>query len=250
MPENSLFFDAIIAARSVMLSEEQALEGATTLSLETQIDMAESDVLSYIENDFPGFVKILRHLSKEDQELLLGYYVISKTQTSLAPIHGLTQTICSAHIRAAMRKMGTYIIFGPPTPEIMAPIFIEAELEGLLKKTDGTVVPLSEVVALYAKTRSYQRVAEVLGLRRPEVRRVMRSAQKVLAARSGIKAKAISAYLLDLIDKSSASGKGPSQRKLAKQGDLYVRTPAILGKFRIDVTDPDFNQVFVSRANR
>ncbi len=244
MAENSLFFEAIVAARSVLLDDETALEGGTTVSLETQSDMAESDVLTYIEDHFPDFLQNLRFLSKEDQELLFGYYVLAKTQTSLALLHRSTQTLCSARIRLAMQKMGTFIIMGPPTAETMSGLFADCHLENLL------AVPLSQVVELYAKTRSFQRVAEVLSLHRPEVRRVMSLATKVLSEADDTRKKAIGAYLFDLIDKASASGHGFSRRKMAKQGNVYVRTPDLLGDFRVDVTSTDFDQVFVSRANR
>lgn len=242
--ENSLFFEAIVAARSVLLDDETALEGATTVSLETQTDMAESDVMTYIEDHFPDFLVNLRYLSKEDQELLLGYYVLAKTQTSLAMLHRSTQTLCSARIRLAMQKMGTFIILGPPTAEVMSALFTECNIENLLS------VPLSKVVEMYALTRSFQRVAEVLNLHRPEVRRVMSLATKVLSDSSDTRKKAIGAYLFDLIDKASASGQGFSRRKMAKQGDVYTKTSDLLGEFRIDVASPDFDQIFVSRANR
>ena len=243
MAENSLFFEAIVAARVILLDEETALEGGATLSLETQ-DMAESDVLTYVEHNFADFLRNLRFLSKEDQELLLAYYVLAKTQTALAKLHGSTQTLCSSRIRLAMRKMGTYIILGPPIAETMREPFTAAGLENLLP------VPLSQVVELYSKTRSFQRVAEVLMLHRPQVRRIMSQASKTLSKSLDTRDKAIGAYLSDLIDKASASGQGFSRRKMAKQGDIYVTMPALLGEFRIPVTATDFDQIFVSRANR
>src|ERR1700733_6088096 len=104
MAENSVFFEAVVAQRSMLLDDETALEGCTTVSLETQSDMAESDVLTYIEGNFPEFIRNLRYLSKEDQELLLGYYVLAKTQATLAVLHRSTQTLCSARLRMAMQK--------------------------------------------------------------------------------------------------------------------------------------------------
>jgi hypothetical protein len=140
--------------------------------------------------------------------------------------------------------MGTYIILGPPIAETMREPFTAAGLENLLP------VPLSQVVELYSKTRSFQRVAEVLMLHRPQVRRIMSQASKTLSKSLDTRDKAIGAYLSDLIDKASASGQGFSRRKMAKQGDIYVTMPALLGEFRIPVTATDFDQIFVSRANR
>jgi hypothetical protein len=221
--------------------------------------MVESDVLTYIEDNFPEFLATLRYLSKEDQELLLGYYVLAKTQTSLALLHRSTQTLCSARIRLAMQKMGTFILMGPPTVDLMSEHFSitvpvtdpedhetthDVALENLL------AVPLSKVVDLYSRTRSFQRVAEVLNLHRPEVRRVMSLATKVLGESGDRRKKAIGTYLFDLIDKASASGQGFSRRKMAKQGDLLITTPTIFGDFRVDVSHVDFPQLFTSRANR
>lgn len=73
MSENSLYFEAIVAHRSLMLDPEEAPRGDITLSLETQPDLApgEQDIPSHIEGHFPEFLSNLRHLSKQDQELLL-----------------------------------------------------------------------------------------------------------------------------------------------------------------------------------
>jgi hypothetical protein len=242
--EQSSYFEAVVAQRSVLLDEETALEGGTTISLETQTDMAESDVLTYIENHFSDFMRNLRYLSKEDQELLLTYYVLAKTQADIAVLHRSTQTLCSARIRMAMRKMSTFILLGPPTEESLRGVFLEAQIEDLLPK------PLSRVVDLYSKTRSFQRVAEVLGLHRPEVRRVMIQASKVLAAGTDTRHRAIGAYLFDLTDKASASGQGFTKRKRAKQGHMYMTDPSVLGQFRVRTSDPGFGSIFVSRANR
>jgi hypothetical protein len=57
-------------------------------------------------------------------------------------------------------------------------------------------------------------------------------------------------YLSGRQDKTSGAGRGASNRERAKQGHIYRVDPAILGQFRIDVTDPDWNQTFYPKANR
>ena len=251
MPEISPYFDAVIAARSMLLDEWSALEGTTTVSLETQTELGEADIFSYIEENFVQFLQTLRYLSKEDQELLLSYYILAKTQTTLAILHRSTQTLCSARIRMAMQKMGTFILLGPPTAELTSKVFTELGLEQSLKSPDTeAVVPLSQVVDLYAKTRSFQRVAEVLQLHRPDVRRVMSQTSKQLLESQDIRHRALGAYLFDLTEKASASGKGFSKRKLAKQGSIYCRDSDLLGDFTVNVAHADFDQLFISRANR
>ncbi len=75
-------------------------------------DMAHSDVLTFVRNDFSGILRNIRYLSKEDQELLLGYYIIGKNQTNLAVIHGSTQSICSLKINMAILRLSFFLLCG------------------------------------------------------------------------------------------------------------------------------------------
>ena len=65
MSENTPYFDSITSARAMLLDEEDQLEGTTTISLETQADLAEEDILSFINDNFDRFLKTLRFLKKE-----------------------------------------------------------------------------------------------------------------------------------------------------------------------------------------
>jgi hypothetical protein len=49
-----------------------------------------------------------------------------------------------------------------------------------LKLEHSLTQPLSNIVEMYAMTRSFQRVAEVLSLHRPDIRGVMSIASKAL----------------------------------------------------------------------
>jgi hypothetical protein len=61
---------------------------------------------------------------------------------------------------------------------------------------------------LYEKERSFQLIADMYRLHRPDIRRAMRAATEALSAESGSREKAVAAYLEGLLDKSSASGTG------------------------------------------
>ena len=61
---------------------------------------------------------------------------------------------------------------------------------------------------------------------------------------------ALGAYVHSLIDKANPSGTGYSKRKVSKLGHIYRSDSPILGEFRVNVQDRDFDQWFVSRANR
>jgi hypothetical protein len=245
MSENTPYFDSITSARAMLLNEEDQLEGTTTISLETCGDLAEEDILTYVQENFAEFLRMLRFLKKEDQELLLSYYLLSKTQNTLAIIHKSTQTVCSFRIRMAVKVLGTFIMMGEPTAEKMHFILDKAGVEKGLEK-----VELSRVVELYAKTRSFQRIAEIYGLHRPDIRRAMSRASKQLMESKDAHEHAIGAYIHSLIDKANPSGTGYSKRKVSKLGHIYRVDPPLLGEFRIKVESPDFDHMFVSRANR
>jgi hypothetical protein len=104
--------------------EEGALYGAQLISAETDPDVQrEQDIFIFIKGNFAAFLNYLRNLSLRDQELLLAYYCLRKTQTLLAPFFQTSQTLCSARMRAAVRAMCAYIVFGgQPTEERMRPI--------------------------------------------------------------------------------------------------------------------------------
>lgn len=246
MAETTPYFDSITSARALLLDEEEQLEGCTTISLETCADLAEEDILTYVQENFAEFLRRLRFLKREDQELLLSYYLLSKTQNTLAVIHKSTQTVCSFRIRMAVKTLGTFIMnMGEPTVEKMHDVFEKAGVENSLEK-----VPLSEVVALYAKIRNFQKIAEQYKLHRPDIRRAMSRASKQLMDSRNADEHALAAYVHSLIDKANPAGQGYSKRKAAKLGHLYRVDPDILGQFRMRVEDPSFEHMFVSRANR
>ena len=251
MSENTPYFDSITSARAMLLDEDEQLEGATTISLETQADLAEDDILSFIGDNFDRFLKTLRFLKKEDQELLLSYYLLSKTQNTLAIIHKSTQTVCSFRIRMAVRTLGTFMLVGgEPTEELLHEVFEKAGLENSLEKEGHPAPALSKVIMEYVRCRNFQQVAVHFGLHRPDVRRAMSRASKALMDSKEGKEAAVAAWTHSLIDKVSPVGPGFSKRKAQKMGHLYRRDSDLLGKFRLDIEDPDFSQMFVSRANR
>jgi DNA-directed RNA polymerase specialized sigma24 family protein len=230
--------EAAVVARSMKLHVDSALKGDATVSLETQ-DLADSCVRTFIEGNFPEFLRIIQNLSDEDRDLLLGYYVLGKTQADLAAIHRIPPTICSSKIRAALQRVGHIIMNGSPTLESLKETF---EVAGLEESHLG--VPLSQVAMHYREHKSSQRAAELLGLHGPEVRRVMKAACEKLKESKNQREIATGAYLSGLIERASNNKRRVARRKLARSSGITIKTPAILGQFRVDVTDPDFDQLF------
>ncbi len=246
--ETTPYMESIAASQSIEHfndDPEGSLEGSTLISLETCEDLTEEDILTYVLENFAEFLRMLRFLKKEDQELLLSYYVLSKTQNTLAVIHKSTQTVCSFRIRMAVKTLACFIMMGEPTVERMHEILESAGLEHGLEK-----VNLSEAIDLYSKTRSFQRIAEVHGLHRPDIRRAMSRASKQLMEAKDAPQHALGAYIHSLIDKANPSGTGFSKRKMQKLGHIFKKDSDLLGEFRIPVEHPDFGQMFISRANR
>jgi len=137
------------------------------------------------------------------------------------------------------------LVGGEPTEELLHEVLDKAGLENSLDKA-----PLSKVIMEYVRCRNFQQVALHFGLHRPDVRRAMSRASKALMDSKDGKEAATAAWVHSLIDKVSAVGVGFSKRKAQKMGHLYRSDPGILGQFRMDIEDPNFGHMFVSRANR
>ena len=166
------------------------------------------------------------------------------TQTTLASIFRSTQTVCSFRIRMAVRVIGAFLLFGEPTVEVLARVLGRAGLEESLKGG------LSRAIIEYARCRSFQEVADVLGLHRPDVRRAMSRAARALMGSKDSREAALAAWIHSLVDKSNPVGPGYSKRKMQKEGHIYRKDPDILGEFSARIEDPAFDSLFVSRANR
>jgi hypothetical protein len=242
----------------MLLTDEEALAGGTTISMETQEEFTEDDFYVYCRERFPEWLKMLRSLPLEQQELILSYYLVGKTQSVLAKLWSSTQTVMSFRIRMAVKLAGTYLMMGgAPSVDQMRSVLIKAGLEHSLKK-----VGLSEIIAMYAECRSFQRIANVYDLHRPDVRRSMSQAAKKLLGGDPAHQEfeitpaspeeiALGAYIFNLIDKSNPTGQGKSERQRAKTARCVVRVdPPCTGEFRVAVNDPGWDSLFVSRANR
>lgn len=239
----SLYFESIVATRAMLLDPED-YQGEHTLSLETQADIVSQSIISYIHDNFGKFMEYIKFLSLEDQELLLSYYLLGKTQWSIARLHGSTQTICSFKLRLAMKRLGTYILMGVPSVEK-----INAILEQYGNTHFTEQICYADLIDVYAKTRSFKSVASQFGVKRPDVRRALSALSKQLLASKEAPILALGAYVFGLIDKASAQGRGLSQRERAKICPIYRRDPNLLGQFEVDVTTQDFDHFLVSRAN-
>lgn len=249
------YFDAISAQRALLLDQEEALAGNATLSLETQEDDSNYGFCDFVLERFDDFVTHIRKLPKRDQEMLLSYYLLKVCQTRLAKIHRTTQTLASVDIRRAASAIATVILFGgdAPTAERMAPILAKAGEEKQMLKSamwgrKQTTVNASELIAVFADARSYSTVADKFNVFRPELRRLLRGLAEKLPLSPHWDVQALGSWLAVITDKVSAEGTGYHDRQRVKFAHMYKKDSPILGEFRIDVTNPDFDELFSPHA--
>jgi hypothetical protein len=272
--------ESIAGDRAVLAyvhDEKGALDGAQLISVETDPDLQrEQDIFIFINGNFAAFLGYLRNLSLRDQDLLLAYHCLRKTQTQLAPMFKTSQTLCSAGMRAAVRAMCAYIAFGgQPTEERMRPILqaVGAEEASLSTRpktqhkedseylsqpgSDGkpggkTTHSLARLIAEYAETRNFRRLADRHGIHRPEIRRAFRRAAESLEA-GDREQQALAAWIRALIDKANPFGEGESKRQAAKRGDVFVSDDPRIADFRVQInknSDDLVDQIFAPRGNQ
>ena len=247
MAENSAYFLAIVASFAMNRINEEDYLGDHTISLETQSDLMGESIYAYVWNNFHDFITKIRNLSEEDQELLLSYYILGKTQTSLAIVNKSTQTICSTKIRMAAKRLGAYILLGDVNEELLESLFKKFGRNTYEK--DPTIT-LSKLIYLYSQLGSAQDVADVLGIYRPDVRRTVTNLAKELLNHNDLKLSALGALVQGLIDCSATNGHGPSKSRMLARGNMYRSDTDLLGEFEIDLEDPGFKDVLYPRANQ
>jgi len=109
--------DSVTSARSMLLTEEEALAGGTTISCETTDEFGVDDIYVYCQEHFADWLRVIRVVSREQQELLPSHYLLGKTQIVLSKLLQATQTVCSFRILMAVKLVGTYLMMGG-APEV------------------------------------------------------------------------------------------------------------------------------------
>ena len=241
--ETTPYMLSVADDRAMLLSEEDALAGQTLLSLETCDDLQEVDVLVYVQENFEPWLRMLRRLSREQQELLLSYWILGKSQSTLCKIHRATQTVCSARLRTALATLGFFMLVGDPTGEKIRPI-----LEGAGLENTEMEVGLSQIVAEFTGGKNFTEIAREHKIHQPLIRRHISVAGKKLRESSVPLDHGLGEWLGFLVDRVNPCGTGPSARSAKRRGDVQHRDPDILGQHRIDCADPDLDAVFTSRA--
>jgi hypothetical protein len=244
---------------ALTLSDEEALAGQTLLSIETHDGTPMDGFYIYCLQHFPDWLKAIRRLSPEQQEMLLSYYCLGKSQDSIGQLNGDNQSLCSFQVRLATRLAAAYVLMGgPPSAAWMKPILEKAGFENVLK-----TVPLSQAIEEYESCRSFAQVADRHKLHRPDLRRAMRQASNhlvkgVFASREGVtevplapQESSLGTYLFNLLAYAHPETRGASNPRRKKLSRCVIKKdPDCLGQFRIDVSDPGFGAMFAPQAHR
>lgn len=247
--EMSQYMESVTAARSLLLTEAEALAGETTLSLETQEEFNRDSCYTFLLENFGDFLRLLRFLRIEDQEILLSYYCLGIPQRILGDIHSTTQTVMSFKLRLAIKALCAHIVAGGvPTEEWIHNILEKAGLEATIEDKPPL---LSTLIVEFAICRSFGKLAYKYDLHRPNIRRAMSRASAQLLESKEPDEQALGAYIFSLTDKANPVGTGVTKRQAAKRVRVIRKTdPAILGQFRVKVDDKDFGSLFIAKANR
>lgn len=256
MAENTPYFDAITSERALMVDEEDWLAGNTLMSVETTDENRDHIGSSYRE-DPALFLKAIRALSSDKQEVLLSYYFLNKTQTQLAKLLlANSQTFCSSFIRAANHELCCQFLYpdGPSKEQLSTMCIAEGVEEHRVSaqkqefqdsypvKQDEKEVKGSDVVYSFYQHEAYDQVARELKIHRPDVRRVIKKVYTGLRASPKLEYQVVGDWLYSLSFKKAPTG---NRRKIRKgSGDLHLKDPDIVGEFRINVSDPDFSAMF------
>ena len=89
MAEDTAYFQSIVANRALLLDEQEALEGGVLVRIETAEDQQqEEDIWVWLQEHFEQFLRLLRHLPSEDQELLFSYCLLGSVKQTPATGEG------------------------------------------------------------------------------------------------------------------------------------------------------------------
>jgi len=227
MAENTPYFEDIVAQRAMLLTEDEALQGNTTLSVET-VSAAREDAATVIRENLPAYLPSIRKLSETDQDILLAYFLSSKTQTHLSSLFNISQTNCSAWIREALVRLGSAMLLHDMSERTLKKILEAGQANVLVGE-----IPMSTLIAQLVKVPSVFLVAATHHIKAPKLRYLMRQVAIKLEQSKSHEAVGLAAYL-----------NGRLARKNKKLKNQKVDDPAVVGKFYVSVTAPGFNEVF------
>lgn len=194
-------------------SEANSLISAETVAENASLIDFRAFALEYPKILFP----LVYRLRPEFQELFIEYYLLGKSQSFIASVHGRIQKFIWQNLRIIEQAIGSLIVLGPnPSASVLQPILENA---GLANTEYGSLAALIES---YAGSLSYKKVAQDVKAPIPAIRKIFRPAINQLLASKNIKEIAVGAYLRSLTHEVSLTGKGLCKRSIARIRKMHV----------------------------
>jgi hypothetical protein len=200
------------SADNASLAAFRRNEHTTNLSAESLPENSSIIDFRTFAQDHPDkLFPLLANLRPEFQELFIEYYVLGKSQSFLAKVHGQIQTRIWQNLRIIENALGALIVLGPtPSKGVMFKIL------GRVGMDYTEYGSLANLIALYAKSQNYAAVAEAVDAQVPAIRKIFRPAIERLLRSRDLEAVAIGCYLRSLTHQASLTGKGLSKRCIAR----------------------------------
>jgi len=214
---------------------DKATLGDILVSVETQDPgTTENGFLAYIKENPGRVLECLKSLPPLDQDLILSYYWLHRSQYACAAMFGEAQSKCSKRLKSGVEVVCHRILFGPPTRK---------KLEEILKITQKTKIsgyPAAEILIEFAQCGSYRKM-EKYHITRPQIKRfIWQVAERIEKRCNSTENRALIAWLLGLLQRAA---------KQKHWGTRVVEHPDYLGDFTLRIEDIDAEQVFPVEAS-
>jgi hypothetical protein len=238
-----IWINGQVNARALRLSQEEATAGTALLSVETQPEESVMGMDVFAREHPLRFIELVHQLPQpEDREFACEYWFLGIPQDRLAVTHRWTQSLCGSALAAIEQQLGALILLEAITNVTVRTIL---ERNGLDKLEEAFT--MTEAFVQYSRSRDFKATAYELRVTSGHLHSIMRDTAKKLKECSAVEERCLGAYLLALVSRASSEGicRGRTRERPAY---LYKKDSPILGQFRVDVTHPDFGQLFSSRA--
>lgn len=238
------YINRVSDKRALRLTEEQATAGNTLLSAECQPDLISDTIRECFEDNLAGFLCSLKNLPLPEQDMMVCYYLLQKSQTQVGKVFSITQTLCSQRIIRALRTIAACTMWASPV-EHVATILDKNNLSGM---GDGHIL---DYVKVFAKYKSFGMAAPQLGngVTPPMVRRDLNKLVDLLSAKHDQESLAMGAWLSTMVSEAEAREIGCSISKRQRESaTVYFKDPDGLGGHAYDITSPAFDSRFAPYA--
>jgi hypothetical protein len=234
---DAAYWNSITDARALQADVDAMHKGSLLLSAECNgEDYGRTNLALYAQDNFAGFLRLLRYLSPSEQDAQLSYVLLGLNQHGLGTILGFTQTVMSQRLRLSDLVLAFLLREGVPSMERMAEILADA----------GHPVETARWVYLYRDSWNFAMVAKQLGIHRPSIKKGISAMSKTLLEDKST--SGLGAYYSYIIQDKSASGVGKSRAALRRPRELTRKDPDCLGSFRLRITDEGFEKMFLSKS--